>query len=52
MIFYVFDSFIFVIILKTLKLISSILFETNILLNRSSRVLQRPLHPSETTIDG
>ena len=38
----VFDYFILVIIVKTSKFISPILFETHILLDKSSRVIQIP----------
>ena len=47
-----FDSFIFVIILKTLKLTSSALFGTFILLDESPRILQLPLHLSKITTNG
>ena len=48
----IFDSFILVIMLKTLRLKSSALFGTHNLLDRSSRVLQLPAHLSKLTANG
>ena len=48
----VFYLLILVIILKALNSTSSILFETHILLDRSSGVLQLSLHVSKLIING
>ena len=48
----VFDSFIHVITLETLKFTFSVLFGTHILPFESSRLLQFPLHLFKLTIDG
>ena len=47
-----FDSFIPVIISKKRKFKSSVLFEIHILLARSSRVLQLPVHLFRLTANG
>ena len=47
-----FDPFILAIISKKPKFTSQILFGTQILLNKSSRVLQLPLCLSKLTING
>ena len=48
----VFVSFIVVIIFKTIKFTSSVLFKTLILNNELSRVLQLPSHLSKLTAKG
>ena len=48
----IFDSFIFIIILKILKFKSALLFETMTLLDKSLRVLQLPMHLSNLTGNG
>ena len=48
----VFDSFIPVIMLKTLRFKSSILFGRHTLLDKSLRVLQLPTHLSNLTVNG
>ena len=48
----VFDSFIPVILLKTLRFKSSVLFEMHALLDKSFRVLQLPKHLSNLTENG
>ena len=48
----VFDSFIPVIMLSTLKFKSSVLFGTHTLLDKSLRVLQLPTHLSNLTANG
>ena len=51
-VFNIFNSFIPVIVLKTLIFRSSILFGTHILSDRSLRVLQLPMHLSKLTANG
>ena len=48
----VFDSFIFVIIIKTFKFLFSVLFGARILLHKLSAKLQLTLHQSKLTIYG
>ena len=48
----VFDSFIPVIMLKTLRFKTSVLFGTHTLLDKLLRVLQLPTHLSNLTADG
>ena len=47
----VFDSFIAVITLRTLRFNSSVLFETHTLLDNSLRVLQLPTHLFSLTVN-
>ena len=48
----IFDSFIPVIMLNTLRFKSSFLFRTYTLLDKSLRILQIPTHPSNLTANG
>ena len=48
----VFDSFIPIIMLNTLRLKSSVLFGLHTLLGKSLRVLQLPIHLSNLTVNG
>ena len=48
----VFDSFILVIMLKTLRFKSSVLFGTHALLDKSLTVLELPAHLSNLTENG